>query len=179
MDAASFWLGVLASIIGSLVFLFLVLLLFKPKIKISPFVSKYSSPFEGEGIVFYIKIVNRSLFNAYDIKAELYMLERYPTPPAGMMNVRATPLSLVSGQLSSLDRYLPLWMRKAADHCIRFRTLDDLEQILADERKSVEFRVILRHGLTGLSKVHSQEYSDLSEIRNGRFTYGPSFGILN
>jgi len=167
------------SLTASLVFLFIVLILFRPYIKISPFVCKSASQFEGEKTVYFIKIVNHSWFTAYDIKVELQVLEKYAIPPKGMMNIRLTPLTLVSDYLSDLAGYRPQFLRKEADHCIRFRTEETLDKIVVDDFKSVEVKVTLRHGLTGLVKVYSQEYSDASQIKNGKFTYGTSFGVLN
>jgi|SRR6476661_3429074 len=181
IEAHPLIINVACSIVGSLIFLFIVLIFLKPKIRISPFVCKSPSPFPTEQaeIAYYIKVVNMSLFTAYDLKAELHILERYATPPKGMMNVRQVPLTLVAGNLSNLDGYRPFWWRKEAEHCIRFRTLDNLDDILKADTKSVEFKVILRHGLTGLSKVYSQEYADLTEIKVGKFSYGTKFGLLN
>jgi hypothetical protein len=53
-----------------------------------------------------------------------------------------------------------------------------LEDILKDDHKSVLIRVSLRHGLTGLVKVKTREYSDPSHLKDGRFKYGLNFGIL-
>src|SRR5450432_2126843 len=80
-------------VISSLVFLIVVLICFKPKIKISPFICKPKLP-EGEPPYYQIKIVNKSWFNAFDVKVELHLLEKYSTPPTGMMNIKYETLTM-------------------------------------------------------------------------------------
>ncbi len=174
-----FFFNVGCSAIASLFFLFLVLLLFKPKLKICPFICKCKLEFDGDQEYCLFKIVNSSLFSAYDIKAELSLLRKYPVPPSGMMNIRFTALSIVSNQISHIPPYRPSWWRKSADHAIRIRTVENLEQYLEDPYCSIELRISVRHGLTGLSKVIRYEYSHISQLKFGNFTYGTKFAVLN
>ena len=170
--------NICCSLTASLVFLFIVLLFFKPKIEISPFITKGPGPRANERIAFTIKIVNRSWFTAYDVRVEMHTMKKIPTPPQNTMNTIATPIKLVYDYLSTLDAYRPRWFQNDDKHCVRFRTLEDLSAILLDDMASIEVRVILRHGLTGLSNVHRQEYSDPSQLELGRFTSGSKFGLL-
>ncbi len=41
-----------------------------------------------------------------------------------------------------------------------------------------QYEISLRHGLTGLTKVFMQEYSDTNQIIDGKFTYGSKFGVM-
>ncbi len=70
-------------------------------------------------------------------------------------------------------------MRKDAEHAIRLRTVENLTQYLEDPNCSIELRISLRHGLTGLSKVVRREYSHISELKKGNFAYGSKFAVLN
>jgi hypothetical protein len=158
------------SITASLTFLFIVLALFKPRIKISPFVCKNSVLFDQGKTKYMIKVVNHSLFPAYDVKVELHLLQRYAAGK-GKMNSRNTPLVLVADNITDIECYRPEWMREA-NHCIRFRTPENLDAILADDFKSVAVKVTLRHGLTGLVKVFTEEYAVLGDIKYGTFKYG-------
>lgn len=128
--------------------------------------------------MYFFKIVNKSLFTAYEIKVELMILEIRPTPPTGMTNIRMLPLSLVYDTHSNLPGYRPKWIRKEADHCLRFRTREDLSSIISDEFKSVRVQIIAKHGLTGLVKVFTQEFSDEQQIKQGKFSYGTKFGVI-
>ena len=142
------------------------------------FLCKNQSEFQGEGMMYFIKIVNISVFIAYDIQVELSVLERRPTPPSGMNNIRMLPLTLVYSSHSNLPGYRPRWWRKEASHCLRFRTKEDLDTIINDDFKSIQVQVTLRHGLTGLVKVFTKEYSDINQINAGKFSYGTKFGVI-
>ncbi|MHC2993020.1 hypothetical protein OB13_16070 [Pontibacter sp. HJ8] len=179
INIISLVLNIACSVTASLLFLFILLFIFRPHIKVSPFVCRSPSKFEDDKTVYFIKVVNHSFFPAYDIKVNLQILEKYPVPPAGMMNTRMRPLELVSYTHSHLVGYRPSWWRKQANHCIRFRTFEDLDSIVKDDMKSVEVQVTLKHGLSGLVKVFSEEYSDKSQIKGGTFSYGTKFGVLN
>ena len=175
----SILLNIGCSFLASLAFLFTVLICFKPKLKLSDFICKNNNQFKNVYTTYYFfKIVNKSLFSAYDINVELNIIEKYPTSPSGMMNKRTIPLSLELDFVSHLPPFRPKWWRKDAEHCIRFRTKDNLDEIIADEHKSVQLQVTLRHGLTGLVKVFYQDYADLSLIKEGKFTYGTKFGVM-
>jgi hypothetical protein len=178
MTLVSFLWNVLCGFIASLIFIFTLLIFFRPVIRISPFLCKNQSEFGGEGTMYFVKVVNISLFTAYDIRVEMNVLERYPTPPSGMVNKRMLPLNLVFDSHSNLPGYRPRWMRKEADHCLRFRTKEDLDTIVKNNQKSVEVQLIARHGLTGLVKVYTQEYSDINQIKDGKFSYGTKFGTI-
>jgi len=173
-----FWFNILCSIIASLIFLFIVLIWFKPKIRISPFICKAKSKFDDTQFSYFIKMVNVSIFSAYDLKFELNLLQRYSVPPTGSMNVRTTPLKVVQSHLSHINPYRPYWWRKEASHAFRFRSIEDLTSIITDEFKSVEIQITVKHGLTGLTKVYKQEYSDVSQIKIGNFTYGTKFAVM-
>lgn len=163
-------------ITSSLAFLYVALFLLKPWIKIAPFICKDNKDPDGEP--YRIKIVNHSWFSAFDVKIEMNELERVPTPPTGMMNERYTPLKVKYNHVFYLPPYRPKWCRKEARHALRVKPLDDLEKILTNENKSIQIQVSVRHGLGGLSKVFMQEYSDISQIKEGRYTYGTKFDVL-
>ena len=176
---ANFFFNAGCSLIASIFFLFVVLILFKPKLKICPFICKSKLEFDGDEEFCLFKIVNRSFFSAYDVKAELSLLRKYPVPPSGMMNVRYVPLEMALSKISHIPPFRPRWWRKSADHAIRLRTIENLTEYLEDNHCSIELRISLRHGLTGLSRVVRYEYSHISELKIGNFTYGSKFAVLN
>lgn len=173
-----FLMGLIGNIIASFIFLFVLLFLFKPKIAISPFICKGELQNEPGVKYFFIKVVNKSLFSAYDLKVEINMVQRYPTPPSGMNNNRLTTLTLVADRLPHLGPYRPRWIRKEASHCFRFRSRDDLSKILNNDSQIVKITISAKHGLTGLTKVCEAEYSHPSQLHEGSFTYGTKFGYL-
>ena len=93
-------LNIACSIVASFIFLFLVLLFFKPKVRLSPFVCK-GRFMEGDNTdYFFIKIINVSFFSAYDVSVELLEVDSYPTIN-GQMNNRFIPLTLVLNHISN------------------------------------------------------------------------------
>ncbi len=160
-------------IISSLIFLFVVLVLFKPWIKISTCICRQKAGF------YQIKFVNYSLFSALDIKIELHSVEKYSTPPAGMMNMRYEILELKYNHIFSIHPYRPRWWRKDASHAMRLKILSNLDVILADDTKSVQVQIFAKHALTGLTKVFRQEYSNVSQIKSGSFIYGTKLSIIS
>lgn len=177
MTAQEAFNNIMCSVGASFIFLFLVLLLFKPKIRISPFVCKGKFIEDDPTNYYFIKLINISIFSAYDVKMELLQVDRYPTGN-GQMNCRFTNLSLVLDNISHFSGYRPSWWRRDAPYAIRVRTKANLEAILTNDYKSVMIKVSLRHGLTGLVKVYSKEYTDINQIKNVKFGYGLKFGDL-
>ncbi len=173
-----FLLNIAANLLSSILFLFFILWFLKPKIRIAPFVCKNQSPYPNEGEMFFIKFVNCSLFAAYDVKAELIKVERFTTPPNAVINRRLTTLTLKKSTLMHVPHYMPRWARKDAKHAMILRTADNLDIILGAENQSVQLLVTLKHGLTGLTKLYTVEYSDLSEIKQAKFSNGTKFGIM-
>jgi len=173
-----FFFGLTYALVASFLFLFIVLFLFKPKIRISPFLCKYKFSDFDQRDYYFIKIVNISLFSAYDVQVELLQVD---WTPAGnnQMNNRYTSLSLVRGSISHIPGYRPSWMRKNAPYAIRVRTAENIANILEDEYKSVMVQVSLRHGLTGLVRVVSREFASASDVKTSKFKYGLKFGPQN
>ena len=71
-----FLFGLTYAIVASLMFLFIVLFLFKPKIRIAPFLCKLTNP--GEPVYYSFKFVNTSFFPAHDVKIELHKIRKIP-----------------------------------------------------------------------------------------------------
>lgn len=169
----NFILGLATNLLASFIFLFVVLVLFKPKIKISPHLNKGKYLKETDDC-FFIKIINISLFGAYEVHLELLEVDRYPVEN-GQMNCRFKPLQLVLNKISHIQGYRPSWIRKNAPYSIVIRTKEKLDQILIDDHKSVILKVSLKHGLTNLVKVFTKEYISIEQIRNEKFKFGLKF----
>lgn len=71
-----FLFGLTYAIVASLIFLFIVLFLFKPKIKIAPYLCKVANV--GEVPYYSFKFVNMSFFPAHDVKIELHKIRKIP-----------------------------------------------------------------------------------------------------
>ena len=109
----------------------------------------------------------------------MFQLQRYPVPPNGKMNGKYEPIELKLNNLLQIPCYRPVWWREDAKHAIRVRTYKNIRDILNEEQNSVVIIVSLKHGLTSLTKVFNHEYSDLTQIKDNKFSYGTKFGVLN
>jgi len=173
----SFLANLIVEIVGGLLFLFIILVLLRPRIRISPEIAKNTDQFDPNGRMCWVfKIVNMSLFSAFDVQVELMEKITYPAHPQGN-NVRMFPLTLKINHIPHVSPFRPRWMKKDySDYALRFRTYDDLDTILNDQMKSVQIKVTLKHGLTGLGKVFSHQYVR-SAIKLGHFSIGNDFKI--
>lgn len=176
LDSESIWtwshfsFGLVYGITASLLFLFIVLILFKPKIIIAPFLCK------ANGDTWYVfKFVNVSFFSAHDIKVELHKIRKIPMGGGTYNNVNEK-LTLLNGEISHIPKRLTVFNKSNLNpHCITVRSSEDINKILSDEACGILLRVGLKHGLTGLSKVFEREYANVEEIKAGKFKPGAKF----
>ncbi|HET6254168.1 MAG TPA: hypothetical protein VFE32_08845 [Puia sp.] len=166
-----FFFGITYATAASLIFLFVVLIFFKPRIRIAPFAGKIQS---NGNSVYIFKFVNKSYYSAHDAKAELHQIRRIPMGN-GKYNNEYQKLSLLNGDIFRIPGKLPIWAKDDAyPHCLIVYSSENLDEILANDSYAVILRVGLKHGLTGLSKVFDQEYAK-TDIRAGKFKPGPKF----
>lgn len=162
--------NIICNLVASFTFIILLLNFLKPKIAISNFVCK------NEG--YQIKIVNKSYFKIYDIKAELYLCTKYIDKVDGQIHNRFNPLTLVVSNIFQLPSYpYPLSKDKTSSFAARFRTFDDLASIITEKNQTVVFMLTAKHGLSGLTSVLIQEYSSLTQIKEGFFTSGKKIAL--
>lgn len=176
---SSFWgnlsIELIGGLISALIFLFFVLIFFKPKIKIAPFLCKVDStpPY------YLFKFVNKSLFAAHEISVELHLMKRVPMGQ-GNFNSEYKKLSIQNGQISHIPKSPLFWQKKndSHPHCILVRSSDDIDAILNDPLQSIVIKVSLKHGLTGLSEIYEQEYGNTSDVKVSKFKPGTKFETL-
>ena len=125
LTLVDFIISILASLTASIIFIFLLLFLFRPQIKICPQISFQKDIFDEKGRACYLfKIINLSLFSAYDIHVELNSLISYPGK--GGVNFRFFPLQLKTDKLNFIEPYRPKWMKKNyAQYVMIFRTYEN------------------------------------------------------
>lgn len=176
MSLGDFILSIVSSVIASTIFIFLILHYLRPKIEISTEIAT-NNMFSDLGVpIYFFKIINRSIFTAYDLSLELMSQEQYPVKNG--MNSRFTEIPLRRKNLSYVPRYKWFWKKKEyGEFAILASSTQNIKEILADPHKSLRLQVTLRHGLTGLSKVFHMNYANASVIKNGVFTFGKSFEI--
>lgn len=172
--AGQLTIELIGGIVGGLVFLFMVLLVFRPKIKIANFIC-VNQP-DGMQDTYYFKFVNYSFFSAHDINVELFSVRKIPMG-GGNFNQKFERIELLLSHISHIPGR-PTWFQKRQDnrHCLVVRCHQNLNKILTPETDAILFKISLKHGLTGLAKVYEREYADVHDIREGRFTSGTKFG---
>ncbi|MBO9613276.1 MAG: hypothetical protein J7619_11300 [Dyadobacter sp.] len=172
----SFIADVLSGFITSFFFLFALLFLFRPRIKIASQIATHVKSYGGQSNKWYcFKIINRSLFRAFDLRVEV--TQKIPmTGPEGKTNHRTVPLALVKDQYNYVA---PFRIGEKSEYALWFLTTDDILTILNEnEHHIVELRVICKHELTGLGSVFVRTYSK-HDIKEGTFKSGNTFEIVN
>lgn len=167
-----FVLFFIANILAVITVLFMISHYLRPNIQISPFICRSAVSYDGTTRYYhFIKIVNHSSFDAYDVKIDLQLLSKSSADEK--TNVRHTALTPVSNAI-------PLIAKKDSkneqgDNCVIIRTADNLKRYLQDADNSVEITVSLKHALSGLAKVYRHKYTQVSAIKEGTFAYGQQF----
>lgn len=171
-----FWVELIGGTISAFTFLFLVLYLLKPKIRIAPFLCHVLN---SECNYYIFKFVNHSFFPAHEIKVELYKIRKIPMG-GGKFNNEHERLTIKNGNISHVPQRPFWWWQKMLHHphCVVVRSFDNLSNILQNDMNAILLRVSLKHGLTGLSSVIEQEYGNEGDIRNGKFKTGPKFDYI-
>lgn len=169
------------NLVSSFVFLYLVLYMLRPKISICNQIVRQKSEIPGEANrdTYVFKIVNKSMFDAFDIQLELFSLKQIKVTSNGI-NERSVPLSLKLKEIKHIPPYMKTRVckkRSYAKHAVLFRSFEDIDSILKDENQTIQLQITLRHGLTGLSRVYKTDYISHDDIIEGQFEFGNSIGI--
>jgi len=178
----SFFVSILAGILSSFLFIFALLFLFRPRIRISPAISEYRLPSksssEPEKLRYFIKVINRSLFSAFDVKVELSLRTPF-TGVRGAQNFKDEAVMLVKDEYPYFPRYIPGWVNgQNTEYAIWFATFEPIrEKMTENESATLEIRIICKHALTGLGNVTRKKYS-CRDIKAGMYASGNSFEIV-
>lgn len=151
----------------------------RPKIVISPEIAYYKDVNDPDGgkKLYYFKFVNKSKHEAFDVRVRVSELIRIPAGNK-RFHERRIDLELKKDFLSHIPKHKKLAPEDTfAPFANVSMCMTDLGPILDDQTKCVEIQIILRHGLTGLGKVFTHEFSDKSVIKNGIFQFGDSLTV--
>ncbi len=102
----TFWgqitIEITGGIVSGLLFLFVVLLMFRPAVRIAAFVC-YNVPRNGEQPYYAFKFVNRSFFSGHNVRIELRLLRRIPMGN-GAVNEHSRELTLKKSNIMQINR---------------------------------------------------------------------------
>jgi len=160
-------------ILSSFIFVFLLLKILSPKIKISPYIAKRN--IDGkESYIF--KIVNESMFDTYNVKFRLVMREPIITEN-NKVNHKTTKIELVIDELFCIPRYKK--DKDYGDYAALIRTEFDLSKDICKENIEYELMVSASHGLSNITKVIRQRFDNSGNIHEKMFKFGKSLKINN
>lgn len=180
----NFFVGLLSSFFASFALALIFFIFGKPKIELCEKVAFLNTDEFGKDIenTFLFKVRNKSLFVAYDLRANLEILKPYQVPKG--TNDRAFDIEL----FDTTKEYLPCnvpFKKNYGKNCIIFRTKQvdskgnviDLNKELQNSSAKLRFTLITRNGFSGLTKVFVQFYHTKSDIKSGHFGFGKDFDI--
>ena len=167
---SNFIFNVMCSMIASFIFIFTLLIFFKPKFEIVQFIAKNDSPFDNiKDVCFSFKIINKSFFGAYDIeaRANYYNIRQGEN---GIVNKIFSRIELKTDKINFIPGYIPL-KKNYGDNCVQFFTYEDLSKSMKNTTH-IQFQITARHSLTGLNNIFTHEFVSKSSIVEGRFKEG-------
>ncbi len=168
--------GLIEEILGSILFLALLFYFMKPSIKVSKYIAHVPAT-ATESAHLRFKVVNCSLFKAYDFHVDMYEMKIVSSSGHNVKSElmgsyegfeQGTPY-LESGILS-LFQYTK---RNAAQ--VRIKRLVDSDDVFKSALQSdsfVELHISFRHGLSGLQGHYIKRYHSINCIRSGMFGHG-------
>lgn len=163
-------LGIVTGVLASYIFLTWFLNRKRPKIKISPHISRQQ--WKG-GKNFFFKFINTTDTDIFDVSIELVLYK-----PIGAVN----GTNLLGKQIDLIDSfsaYIP--NNKKTDphnlHAIRVRTTFDIDKEWTDNSSFLQITIIAKHSLSGLNKVFHQTYMSKECISNSKFKTGDDLSL--
>jgi hypothetical protein len=165
---------VLLSVISSFIFILILLKTMKPRIQISPHICHS----EIDGKMYYIfKVVNRSIYDLYDLKFKLVKKTPYLANNGSKINNRLTDIDISMNHTDHFSRYKS--EKGYGEHALLIRTAYNLINDIKDEKINVRLTVTGRHGLTNLTRIKSQDFTDTNQIHeNKEFEFGKSLKVM-
>jgi hypothetical protein len=173
----AFVINLLSGLIGSFIFIFLLLTFLRPKLSVSPYIClRMEGINESEREKYSFKILNRSIYHAFDVSIELFLMEPI-THMGGNNNLKMKSLSIRTSNVTSIVRFRRKHYKKDpfALYAYVCHTNEPLTKYLSSENSYIEIRVTARHGLTGLSDLVIKSFGNNDVImKSHKFAFGNS-----
>jgi hypothetical protein len=164
-------LGVLSSLVASLVFLYFISRL-RPKLIISPFISFND---DEKGKFFVLKLINKTPRPIINIRCRLNLV--IPKSVPGGLIFSNINLKLEREEVFLIDKFDK--QDKDANYAWRFVCREDIESEWEEKHGSyLIFRVIATDSLSGLSKYYSQRFFTKRDcLRKGSHRFGNNLNV--
>ena len=170
--AANFIGKIIFNLICSFLFILIILWLLRPKLLISEkicVIELYGKKY------FTYKIVNKSIFNAYDVKFSLQRRTPYIVSN-NKVNYEMKVVPLIRSEIFYIPKYKS--EKGIGEHSILIATLEDLSLDIHKENLDYELSVSAKHGLSNITTVFHNRYEDKNSLHNGRFKFGKSLDVI-
>lgn len=165
--------GFIMCMISSFIFVYLVLKILSPKIEISPFIYKKT---DGGQSVFIFKMINKSIFNAYNVRFKLF--KRVPYIVDGShVNHKLVEIDLVRNEVFCIPRFQS--KKGVGDFAVLIGTKTDISIDMGEDNLEYELSISLAHGLSNITKVCVMRYKNKANISNKPFVFGNSLEKVN
>lgn len=171
---SGFWeslmIGILGSVVASVVFLFFMLWYYRPNLKISPEISKIIV--DGRAI-YGFKFVNLTRHPLFDVRCELQHCK--PDFNGVKENRDSKKIELIRDNLL----YIPAEVKKdkTSLHAIIIHTKEDLDSKI-DGNSFVSLTIVARHQLSGSTKLFREDFMGAS-IKIGRHKSGNHYEVIS
>jgi hypothetical protein len=176
-----FWFAGMVHIIFGLVvaFIFLLVLLafLRPSLVIS---DNICSVLESGKPVYRFKVINKSIYHAFDANIELFLMQPIVNNSAHT-NLKYKPIKLTPERLNQFNRHRRGYSRKDphALFATLIKTSEDLSSLLSISDTYLELQITVKHGLTGLGGSYSKKFSKTNIHKDHKFKFGDNKDITN
>nr|WP_299074354.1 hypothetical protein [uncultured Allomuricauda sp.] len=182
INHVSLFFKIFCGLLASGIFLYILFLTLKPKLKISEWVCIHKEEVEEEDgngnkikktIDWYeFKVVNKSLYNAYDVRFSLNL--RVPfIVNSDRVNHDLLPIEMREGNLPYIPRYRRA--KNMAEHAILVGTKHDIMTDINTPNLDYELTVIAKHGLSNMTSIAYKRFKSKSCVKEGHeFIFGKS-----
>ncbi len=174
--------GLYQEIIGGLIFIILLIVILRPSIAISPEIAELPAN-DDEPQHLRIKIVNYSIFKAYDIQINVYHKERTNVSGPDITSSLIGTYETYKVGIPYLESGFLASMEKEKTNAAQFRLSKmlaqgiDMKKLLGRTNSYVEVHVIVRHGLSGIKANFVKKFHNTTFIKSGYYAHGFNINI--
>lgn len=161
----------------SCILFFLMLRIFKPRIRTCNVICKTNDTEDGNPIVkYYVKFYNKTYSDIENVSVNLLLLEDYRNGSG--KNFKVKELKLTRSQIKNIPG-IANRDKEIHNNCVQMNIEADLEKIWDGKREWMELHIDCTHSKSGRRLVHIQRYTDpKSTIKEGRFDSGENFNVI-
>jgi hypothetical protein len=176
VQTVDYWCGIGREfgfcLLTSLIFIFVLLWILSPSVKISPFIYKETIN-NVDRYVF--KVINKSFFSCYNVKFDLSRRTPYMID-ANKVNHKLATIQLIKPEIFSIPSYK--FGKGFGDFAVLVATNIDISQDMGNtDHHEYELSVSVSHGLSNITKVFKKRFKNTSVIKPRPFVFGNNLDI--